>query len=234
VTGSGAFVNAARSVLALVRNPDDPEGEQGRERVLAHVASNWGTYAPSLAARVETREIDLDDGSRSDIGYMEITGETDINVDDLQRARDENSGTDIEEAIGAALIGGPRPSRQVKAQVAAELGCSPKTVERAGARMAKREPIELVIARERTVPPTTTWSLPKGDTTSSPKGTPPNTKCVPIGKGTVPIGFSTSNRDKGRASNGAVPFEDGRTVVDLSDEEIQAVFPGSKFEEDAA
>ena len=43
VGGSGAFVNAARSVLALVRDPDDPEGEQGKRRLLVHPASNWGT-----------------------------------------------------------------------------------------------------------------------------------------------------------------------------------------------
>jgi hypothetical protein len=48
VSGASAFVNAARSVLGVVRHPDDPAGEQGRERVLVHVASNWGRYAPSL------------------------------------------------------------------------------------------------------------------------------------------------------------------------------------------
>jgi AAA domain len=53
VNGSGAFVNAARSVLGFVRDPDDQDGEQGRDRVLVHAASNWGRYAPSLAARVE-------------------------------------------------------------------------------------------------------------------------------------------------------------------------------------
>ena len=38
VTGPG---EDARSVLALARDPNDPDGEQGTERVLVHVGSNW-------------------------------------------------------------------------------------------------------------------------------------------------------------------------------------------------
>jgi AAA domain len=48
LSGSGAFGNAARSVLLLDRDPDDPDGEQGRRRVLAHVKSNDGPEMPSL------------------------------------------------------------------------------------------------------------------------------------------------------------------------------------------
>jgi hypothetical protein len=44
---------AARSALLLARNPDDPDGEQGSERVLAHVKTNVGRFAPSLAYRIE-------------------------------------------------------------------------------------------------------------------------------------------------------------------------------------
>jgi AAA domain/NrS-1 polymerase HBD domain len=155
ISGAGAFANAARSVLVLARSPDDPEGEQGRERVLVHVGSNWGRYAPTLAARIEAREVDLDDGSRASVGYLHITGETDISVDDLQRGRDENGGVDVEEAICAALADGPRPSREVKAHVV-EVGCGKRTVERAAERMAERG--ELVI-ESGGFPRTTTWTL---------------------------------------------------------------------------
>jgi hypothetical protein len=156
VSGAGAFVNAARSVLILARSPDDPEGEQGSERVLVHVGSNWGRYAPSLAARVEAREVDLDDGTQTSVGHLQISGESDIGVEDLQRGRDETGGTDVEEAICAALVDGPKPSREVKVQVVAELGCGKRTVERAAERTNERG--ELIISSGG-FPRTTTWAL---------------------------------------------------------------------------
>ncbi|MDE3075010.1 MAG: AAA family ATPase [Chloroflexota bacterium] len=85
VSGSGAFVNAARSVLGFCRSPDDPDGEQGRERVLVHVASNWGRLAPSLAMRIEARDVGVDDGSIADVGYLVVTGEITLSAEDLQR-----------------------------------------------------------------------------------------------------------------------------------------------------
>jgi AAA domain len=42
ISGAGAFVNAARSVLAFARDPNDADGERGSDRVLVHVAANWG------------------------------------------------------------------------------------------------------------------------------------------------------------------------------------------------
>ena len=48
LSGSGGFGNAARSVLLLDRDPDDPDRDQGSRRVLAHVKSNTGPEMPSL------------------------------------------------------------------------------------------------------------------------------------------------------------------------------------------
>lgn len=155
VSGSGAFVNAARSVLAMVRDPDDPEGEQGAQRLIVHVASNWGRYAPTLAAHVEGRDVDTDDGERTSVGYLVIDGESSATVDDVQRGRDDDAG-DAEEAIGGTLAGGPRPSLEVKARVMEELGCSRRTVERAAERMAERG--ELAIEAGG-YPRKTTWRL---------------------------------------------------------------------------
>lgn len=160
VSGAGAFVNAARSVLAFARDPGDPNGEQGRERVLVHVGTNWGCYAPSLGARIESRLVDVDDGSRADVGYLVITGETDVGVDDLQRGADED-GADCEEFIGAALVEGPRPSREVKATVIEQLKVSRRTVERHAARMEERG--ELIVSSGG-FPRTTTWALDSGAT----------------------------------------------------------------------
>ncbi len=159
VSGAGAFVNAARSVLMLARCPDDPNGEQGNERVLVHVSSNWGSYATSLAARVEVREVLLDDGARADIGFLVLTGESTVGVEDLQHGSGENGGADVEEAIAAALIEGARPSLEVKKQVGKEVECSSRTVGRAAGRMGDRG--ELVITSEG-FPRRTTWRLGDG------------------------------------------------------------------------
>jgi hypothetical protein len=164
VSGSGAFVNAARSVLGFVRNPDDEDGEQGRDRVLVHAASNWGKYAPSLAARVESRLVPVDDGSTADVGYLNVLGETTISVDDIQRGRDDD-GESVEEAIIAALAGGSRPSREVKQTVKSETGCGLRTVERAASRMVGRD--ELTITKGG-FPPTSTWSLALAPTPLAP------------------------------------------------------------------
>lgn len=202
VSGAGAFVNAARSVLVFAPDPDDPEGEQGSERVLVHVRSNWGRLAPSLGARIESRDVEVDDGSIADVGYLAMKGETSIGVEDLQRGPDED-GADAEELIGAALADGARPSREVKAEVAAQLGCSRKTVERAGTRMAGRG--ELVIDSGG-FPRTTTWALPtSGDSRDSAVGTTPNTKRVPTGRRDIPTGDSASSGDTGDSPNGGVP-----------------------------
>ncbi len=152
--GPARSLTAARSVLVLARSPDDPGGEQGSDRVLVHVASNWGRYAPTLAASVQAREVDLDDGSRTEVGYLQITGECDIGVEDLQRGADENGGADVDEAIFELLADGSKPSREVKARVVAELGCGKRTVERAAERMAARG--ELAI-ESGGFPRTTTW-----------------------------------------------------------------------------
>ena len=122
VGGSGAFVNAARSVLALVRDPDDPEGEQGKRRLLVHPASNWGTYAPTLAFHIESRDVITDDNFTSSVGYLVEDGESSVTVDDVQRGPDD-AGGDAEEAIAAALAPGPRPSLDVKGEVAGQLAC---------------------------------------------------------------------------------------------------------------
>jgi hypothetical protein len=147
-------------VLAFARDPDDRNGEQGHERALVHVATNWGNYAPSLALRIEPRTVVVDDGSAAEVGYLAVKGETSISVEDLQRGPDEH-GSDCEEQLGAALAAGPRPSSDVKGEVAKEIGCSRKTVERAAMRMRRRG--ELAVTQGG-FPRTTIWALPSGDT----------------------------------------------------------------------
>jgi hypothetical protein len=187
VTGAGAFVNAARSYLAMVPDPDDPEGEQGDRRLLVHVRTNWGRPAATLALHVEGRDVDTDAGERTNVGYLIVDGESSATVDDVQRGRDDDA-EDAEDAIGAALAGASQPSRDVKGQVAKELGCSRKTVQRAAMRMRDRG--ELTVT-EGGFPRTTTWTLARAQEgtervpTEKKDGVEPNPP-VPTGPSPVP------------------------------------------------
>jgi hypothetical protein len=207
VSGAGAFVNAARSLLMVVRDPGDLEGEQGNDRLIVHVAANWASYAPTLSARTEAREVDLDDGTRTTTGYLVITGESAIGVDDLQRSEDI-SGNDCEEAIAEALKDGDKPSRVVKGTVTAELGCSRRTVERAATQMHARG--ELTIESSG-FPRTTTWRLTVATATVA-------TSPVSVGVATDVTDVTEPNpdpsrdsRDTTRTHDSTVPTE-GETV----------------------
>jgi RecA-family ATPase len=56
--GSIGLPAAARSVLLLGRDPGDRDGERGNHRVLAHVKSNFGRQATSLAFRIVQTPVD--------------------------------------------------------------------------------------------------------------------------------------------------------------------------------
>ena len=79
VGGSIGLVGAARSVLLLARDPDDPDGEDGDRRALAHAKSNWGKLAPTLVyqhepATVTVRGRTVETHRLAEIGESEIDG----------------------------------------------------------------------------------------------------------------------------------------------------------------
>jgi KaiC/GvpD/RAD55 family RecA-like ATPase len=129
VTGSGAFVNAARGVLAWARDPEDPDGDQGYRRVLVPVATNWGMLAPTLAAHIDSTHIDSDDGPIS-VPLLTIDGESTVSVSDLQRSDADSTGLSGPDAVALALTADWRPSLEIKIQIAAELGASHRAIER--------------------------------------------------------------------------------------------------------
>ena len=204
VSGAGAFGNAPRSVIGFARDPEDPDGDKGYRRVIVHAKSNWGRYATSLAARVDSRLVPTDDGEKAETGQLVVTGESSIGIDDLRRGRDEH-GADCEEAIGAALADGERPGREVKSQVMDELGCSRRTVERAATRMHERD--EIAIEKGGFQAPTT-WALASRATPTAPLPIPPGGA---VGEPRINTGVS-SNGASNRANRATDPAR-GATLV---------------------
>jgi hypothetical protein len=164
VGGSVAFAAAARSALVFARHPDDPDGEQGAERVVVHAKSNYGTYAPTLGARIESSPV----AGIGDVARLIVIGECpDIGTDDLRANKADNDGGDCEQAILSAVAAGARPSHDVKAEVAAGQGCSRRTVERAAKSLVRRG--ELAIT-DREFPRRTFWAVATGQGVATEDG----------------------------------------------------------------
>jgi archaellum biogenesis ATPase FlaH len=127
--GSIGISGAARSVLLLARDPEDPEGDKGVRRVLAHVKCNLASKAPSLAYRVEP--VLLDDGTTT--ARLVAYGESEATDAQLLSRRDDEDApqrTEAESFLSAVLEDGPVPAKTVK-RAADDAGIAWRTVERA-------------------------------------------------------------------------------------------------------
>ncbi len=155
--GSIGYSGAARSCLAFGRDPDDPDGEQGRRRLLGQFGVNWGVTMPTEVYELEGVTVSLD-GSIIDTVRLRYVGETDAPAGAAFGSRaTEDRGADCEDAIGEQLADmQPHPSRTVKSAVMAELDVSERTVQRAAQRMTDRG--ELITVRQGR-PPSTFWQL---------------------------------------------------------------------------
>ena len=147
--GSVGYGGAARSVLALGQDPEDPDGEQGHLRLLGHIKCNYGPLAPTLSYRHEPHDVFLDDDIHSTHRLVYV-GVSDADPSAaLDEPRRVDRIDDAEEAIAEQLADGmPKPSRGVKTAVMAELDVSERTVKRAAHRMQGRG--ELLIERTNT------------------------------------------------------------------------------------
>lgn len=135
ITGSGAFGAAPRSVLAFARDPGDPDGEHGQHRVLVHVKSNHGAYAPTLAAHIETVAVPE---VESTVSRLMIDGESDVSPEDLHAGQQDQAGGDqVRDAILDVLGAGERLASEVKGEVSTRCRVSAKTVERQASDMEK-------------------------------------------------------------------------------------------------
>ena len=130
VGGSIGIPAAVRSALLLARDPEDPDGESGYQRVLAHHKCNVGEYAESLIYRVEG--VSLEDGDKAPVIKQIGTSEA-VASDLLNAPTDEgiNERDDAKEFLRAELESGPKKAKDVKGRAERELGISPATFKRA-------------------------------------------------------------------------------------------------------
>jgi hypothetical protein len=151
IGGSVAFGAAPRSVVAFARDPDDPDGERGYRRVIVHVKTNWGAFAPTLAAHLDVVEVPV----VGRVSHLAIDGECDIGPDDLRAGREEErTETDLAaEWLEAELAGGQwHPSAPIKTRATAE-GITPKALRGARERLH-------VENRRSGYPAVSEWRLP--------------------------------------------------------------------------
>ena len=133
VGGSVGLVGLARSVLFLTHDPDDPDGETGNLRLLAHAASNWGERSTTLRYRIEEVSWE-EDGQQIRTSKVVPDGESDLTAEQLiapHRSREPSKVELAEDAICEALEAGPRLSSEVKTTVSQAVDCRHATIERA-------------------------------------------------------------------------------------------------------
>jgi hypothetical protein len=132
ISGSGAFGNAARSVIVFGLDPGDPEGETGSRRIIAHLKCNVGKKAPSICAEIETKAVETEDGTAS-VPRLKITGLSAHSAEDILSSPTGEERTERDEArefLAEQLASGPIRSKELK-RAAEQTGLTWRTIERA-------------------------------------------------------------------------------------------------------
>ncbi len=134
--GSIGLAAAARSLLLLTRDPDDPEAATGARRILAQAKNNLGLLEPSLAYRIRTASL----ANRVTSACLEADGASRFSAAELLALNEAEARSKLSEAealLRAELENGPRPVSELRA-AALELGISITTLERAKKRLGVR------------------------------------------------------------------------------------------------
>jgi hypothetical protein len=129
---SHAFQAVARTVLALAPDPDDEDGEDGVDKILAPTKLNLMQRARGLALklRVVPATVYDDDRQPIDTSAIEITGTSSVSADDLLADQSERGARrDVLDFLLDALGDGPVESGALK-QAAKDAGVAWRTVQR--------------------------------------------------------------------------------------------------------
>jgi hypothetical protein len=131
--GSAAFTQVVRGGLMLGQDPDDPDGEDGRQRVLAVSSSNLAAIATSIVYRIDTARITGDTGGEIVTAKMVQVGESGAGAHDLLGGLTGEERTVTDEAatfLRAELTEGARLASEIKTE-ARKLGLSDMALFRA-------------------------------------------------------------------------------------------------------
>lgn len=133
--GSGAFGNAARSVLLLDRDPDDPDGEEGNQRVLAHIKCNVAPLAPSLVYAIRPIVLPATESDPEvETSRLELIGESPHNGRTLLVSPSQEERSALDEAaefLRAELGDGARRPAGDLFKEARKIGINDRTLRRA-------------------------------------------------------------------------------------------------------
>ena len=133
ISGSGAFGNAARSVIVFGLDPADPDGETGNRRIVGHLKNNVGKKAQSVCLEIETCPVETEDGTAT-VPRLRVTGLSDhtaLDVLSSPTGEERTERDDAREFLTSQLAGGPIRSKELKMAVEQNGAFNWRTAERA-------------------------------------------------------------------------------------------------------
>jgi len=134
VSGSIGFTAGARSVLAFARDTNDPDGESGSLRAIAHAKCNVGPLAATLLARIEPRTVATPGGDGLETSGVVLLGESDQTPRDLLEppasAEERTAQDEAADFLRAELGNGPVATARMR-KAADDAGIAWRTLERA-------------------------------------------------------------------------------------------------------
>lgn len=128
--GSIAIPAAVRSALLLARDPEDPDGDRGYQRVVAHHKCNVAELAESLVFRIEPVMLT---GAEKSVARLRFIGTSETGASDLLSAPSGEERTERDEAadfLRGELAKGTKAVKHLKG-AANDAGIAWRTVERA-------------------------------------------------------------------------------------------------------
>lgn len=162
---SAAFTQVMRGTMLLGRDPDDPGGDRGNQRVLATTSSNLGPEPPSLLYEVKPSTVTGDTGETIETARIVAIGESPADGAALLGAVDDDAKAERDEAVEflrVELAEGRRSAKSIQ-EAAKAAGIGPSPLKRAKRTLG-------IVPRKEDFRGGWVWELPEGD---DAKGTPP-------------------------------------------------------------
>ena len=227
--GSAAFTQVVRSGLMLGFDPEDPDGEEGDQRVLAVSSSNLAKLAPSLAYRIEGVTVTGDTEEPISTAAMHHIGESTAASHQLLGAReDEESRGNRDEAtefLLAELTDGPKSAKAIQTAAKA-LGIVPWSLKSAKKKLG-------VDSRKDGMDAGWKWSLPEGDGASTSghvhENASPSSPSASRAKSAPPL---RDENPEGEGSHNGNLF-DATSEDEVEIERLAAKFPPAKVKCDS-